>query len=270
MDIHLPEEIVMDTLSRLPVQSLLRFKCVSKSWKKLIVEPYFTRKHLKNNQNSQKFLSCRTHAKDGVLSYYCSSLSSIQLVEFVQKLDWPPNFKPWHVKIYCYFNGLSIMRVSNYGYRDIFLLSNPFTRESIVVSNSKFPPKGLLTYGMCYDSTTDDYKVLKIDVDRYDLSKYYKECFVFPLLFFRGGAILNYIWLMKKYGVKASWTEFIQDTGLILTIPKNGEVLLRCIDGESWVVFMTSNGQVGLWPLRLMNKDGFISTESLISPKLLI
>ncbi|KAF3637817.1 hypothetical protein FXO38_23544 [Capsicum annuum] len=57
--IHFNEEIVVDILSRLPVRSLLRFKCVSKIWMALISEPYFTMKHLKlakNNQNSPKIL----------------------------------------------------------------------------------------------------------------------------------------------------------------------------------------------------------------------
>ncbi|KAF3675046.1 putative pentatricopeptide repeat-containing protein-like [Capsicum annuum] len=59
MEVRLQEEIIMDILSRLPVLSLLRFKCVSKYWMTLISEPYFTLKHLnhaKNNQSSQKIL----------------------------------------------------------------------------------------------------------------------------------------------------------------------------------------------------------------------
>lgn len=47
----------MDILSRLPVRSLLRFKCVSSFWKTLISEPYLKTKHLthaKTNKNSQK------------------------------------------------------------------------------------------------------------------------------------------------------------------------------------------------------------------------
>lgn len=81
---------------------------------------------------------------------------------------------------------------------------------------------------------------------------------------------------MKDYGVEASWTELItlQDTGIILATPKyrftNGEVLLRCVGRKGRVVFMTSKGRVGLWPQLDIGEDGFVSTESLISPKLLI
>ncbi|MCD7451696.1 hypothetical protein HAX54_013079 [Datura stramonium] len=57
--IHFQEEILMDILSKLPVRSLLRFKCVSVFWGTLISEPYFKMKHLnraKNDQDSQKLL----------------------------------------------------------------------------------------------------------------------------------------------------------------------------------------------------------------------
>lgn len=46
--------------------------------------------------------------------------------------------------------------------------------------------------------------------------------------------------------------------------------LLHCIDDESWVVFITSNGPVGLWPQHCTSIGSFISTECLISPILLI
>ncbi|XP_047258808.1 putative F-box protein At3g52320, partial [Capsicum annuum] len=58
--IHIPEEeILVDILTRLPVKSFLRFKCVSECWKALISDLYFKRKHLnhaKNKLNFQKFL----------------------------------------------------------------------------------------------------------------------------------------------------------------------------------------------------------------------
>ncbi|KAM3217851.1 hypothetical protein P3L10_027294 [Capsicum annuum] len=88
MDVH----GTMEILSRLPVRSLVRFKCVSKFWMALISEPYFTLKHLhhaKNDQNSQRFLVNQWS------SLYCSSLSSVQRVEEVQKLDCPSNTELW-------------------------------------------------------------------------------------------------------------------------------------------------------------------------------
>ncbi|KAI8535748.1 hypothetical protein RHMOL_Rhmol10G0197900 [Rhododendron molle] len=46
MSHDLPQEILTDILSRLPVKFLCRFKCVSRSWKTLISSPYLAKTHL--------------------------------------------------------------------------------------------------------------------------------------------------------------------------------------------------------------------------------
>ena len=44
---HLPDDIVLNILSRLPVKSLLRFRCVCKTWVSSITTPNFISTHLK-------------------------------------------------------------------------------------------------------------------------------------------------------------------------------------------------------------------------------
>ncbi|KAG5584076.1 hypothetical protein H5410_044510 [Solanum commersonii] len=46
----LPEDIVMEILSRLPVKCLLQLKCVNKKWYVLIENPIFIQKHLHNTK----------------------------------------------------------------------------------------------------------------------------------------------------------------------------------------------------------------------------
>ncbi|PHT28447.1 hypothetical protein CQW23_31960 [Capsicum baccatum] len=152
----------MEILSRLPVRSLLRFKCVSKFWMALISKPYFKLKYLnraKNDQNSQRFLVSQWS------SLYCSSLSSVQRVEEVPKLDCPSNAELWRCFLYCCYDSLALIGV--YNYRDHthqLWLWNPSTRESIVLPGPKFPPELFCTWGLGYDSVSDDYKILKIDL----------------------------------------------------------------------------------------------------------
>lgn len=48
------DDIVCDILSRLPVKSLLRFKCVYKRWYSLIRDPYFVDLHLIRSKAHQR------------------------------------------------------------------------------------------------------------------------------------------------------------------------------------------------------------------------
>ncbi|RAL51931.1 hypothetical protein DM860_010649 [Cuscuta australis] len=43
----LPEDIITDILSRIPVKSLTRFQCVSRQWRTLIKTPSFAAEHLR-------------------------------------------------------------------------------------------------------------------------------------------------------------------------------------------------------------------------------
>ncbi|OIS97334.1 f-box protein cpr30, partial [Nicotiana attenuata] len=164
--VHFPEEILGDILSRLTVRSLLRFECVSKFWNTLISKPYFKTKHLnhaKNDQNSQKFLICQKCPKDRIFSMCCCPLSSVQLVEDVQKLDCPSNSRPGYCEINCFCNGLAIITVDNIlDATRILLLWNPSTRESIVLPNPQFSAEEFSCFGLAYDSTSGDYKILII------------------------------------------------------------------------------------------------------------
>ncbi|KAG5574401.1 hypothetical protein H5410_054535 [Solanum commersonii] len=166
LSIHFPEIILMDILSRLPVQSLLRFKCVSKYWETLISEPYFKKKHLnraKNDQDSQKLLTIQMCSKNRIFSMYCCPLLPVQLVEDVQKLNFPSNPTPWHCRIHCCYDGLAVMEVRD-NFKDkhsTLLLWNPSTRESIVLPSPEFPRGSLTCFGLGYDSTSGGYKIFQ-------------------------------------------------------------------------------------------------------------
>lgn len=161
MRIDFQDEILMDILSRLPLLPLLRFKCVSKNWKTLISNSYFNMKHQshhKNDLNSQKLLV----AVDKVTFFSSSSLSTVQLVEDIQNLDCPTNSIPDHYcHIYGSCNGLVLVGIFD-RYDKQLLLWNPSMRESTVLPRPEFVTR-YSTFGLGYDATSDDYKVLKLD-----------------------------------------------------------------------------------------------------------
>uniref|UniRef100_M1DTK2 Ubiquitin-protein ligase n=1 Tax=Solanum tuberosum TaxID=4113 RepID=M1DTK2_SOLTU len=167
MQVHFQEETLTDILSRLSVRSLLRFKCVSKYLKTLIDDPIFKKQHLnraKNDQNSQNFLFYKGPSlDDDTYSICCCPISSDQQVGDVRKLDFPSNLKPEYSNIYYCCDGLVIIKV--YGHiprRYSLLLWNPFTGESIELPTSEFSVEEFCCYGMSFDSTNDDYKILRI------------------------------------------------------------------------------------------------------------
>ncbi|WMV57393.1 hypothetical protein MTR67_050778 [Solanum verrucosum] len=89
MEIHFPEEIIMDILIRLHVPFLFRFKCASKFWKTLISNQYFKAKRNNYAKNNKKILITGLIPGTGThISYYCSSLSSSQPL---QNLCCPSN-----------------------------------------------------------------------------------------------------------------------------------------------------------------------------------
>nr|WRK57760.1 SLF4 protein [Citrus maxima] len=54
----LSDDMMTETLSRLPVKSLMRFKCVCKSWCDLVKDPNFIYRHLNRNDNMRLMIYC--------------------------------------------------------------------------------------------------------------------------------------------------------------------------------------------------------------------
>ncbi|XP_047261531.1 F-box protein CPR1-like, partial [Capsicum annuum] len=67
--------------------------------------------------------------------------------------------------MYCCYNGLALIKLRDYPQytRAILLLWNRSTRESIVLPCTEFSLSKDYSCGLGYDSTSDDYKILKID-----------------------------------------------------------------------------------------------------------
>ncbi|KAG5579311.1 hypothetical protein H5410_049938 [Solanum commersonii] len=81
---------------------------------------------------------------------------------------------------------------------------------------------------------------------------------------------------MKDYGVKESWTKLftIRKTHIVLVTPiyvfADGEVLLLYQEDCFYRDFRTSKGPYEPLPSNRTLLQGYVYTESLISPKLLI
>ncbi|XP_024183934.1 F-box/kelch-repeat protein At3g23880 isoform X2 [Rosa chinensis] len=165
------EDVIAEILARLPVKSLMRFRCVCKSWRALISESYFVKKHLSYGERGITESTPRfIFMLDPPLSLDFEALMKDDDCDgaaggqsAVTQLDFPvPKTIPdygWRVVIgSC--NGLVCLEVPP----EAIMLWNPGTRDSKVlpkppcVINSGF---NYHFFGFGYDSASDDYKVIR-------------------------------------------------------------------------------------------------------------
>ncbi|KAK9923983.1 hypothetical protein M0R45_032375 [Rubus argutus] len=165
---YLDDVIVSEILARIPVKCLMRFRSVCKSWRALIADPHFVKKHLSYAEggiidNSSRLLflmnppqsidyeALKDLKEDGD-GYFAN-----RALEFPVKFP-SLKFVSERIMVMGSCNGLICVEVEGVG----IVLWNPCTRDSKVLPNppaANFHP--LDFYGFCHDSTTDDYKIIR-------------------------------------------------------------------------------------------------------------
>nr|GMD85296.1 F-box/kelch-repeat protein At3g23880-like [Ipomoea batatas] len=161
---NLPQEIIEEVLARLPVECLLRFRCVSKSWLALITSHYFVNTHLdvcKNKHESGRnrlFLiaSFSGLGKICSISSIVPENSSPTLIE-LSRFSKSPCRSP---RILGSCNGLLCLSTVNFK----LMLWSPSTRKSVEFPDSFIQTSSgcYIRYGFGYDERTNDYKVVKM------------------------------------------------------------------------------------------------------------
>ncbi|XP_073287018.1 F-box/kelch-repeat protein At3g23880-like isoform X1 [Primulina huaijiensis] len=160
----LPEEIVVEILARLPVKSLLKFRCVSKSWLALIYSQQLIKTHLNNSRSGRNFSNYRIMSTISHPNFdlrHCSVISLMQEPSTdACSIDYPKKHPKKAVWVVGSCNGLICLAINE---KDLFFW-NPSTRKS-----KKLPPvnvnikRGFYNiYGFGYNECDDDYKVVGI------------------------------------------------------------------------------------------------------------
>ncbi|XP_043721165.1 F-box protein CPR1-like [Telopea speciosissima] len=167
---NLPEDLILDILSRLSVKSLSKFRYVCKAWCDLITDPDFAKMHLTRSlaTNTNLILILEEHQKIFSVDFdVCEQEAAV-------KLDHP--FKsPIGYLILASCNGLVCMFdddgvVSLFSKKNVYdtFLWNPSTRthKKLPFTPIEFPINAgyahVTAYGFGYDPTTDDYKVIRV------------------------------------------------------------------------------------------------------------
>ncbi|XP_059635812.1 F-box/kelch-repeat protein At3g06240-like [Cornus florida] len=184
----IPYDLVMEILSWLPVKSILRFKCVSKSWLAMLTNPHFVKLHLTRSSNSKLVLTCSLNSMYSLeppipmRNLFVSSWTDI--VEAAASDD---DVKVEGIEIVnpCNYEQKAFVRIAGScrglvlcykpGHRGTLYLVNPSTREvkrlpdlPLISENYAFA----ISRGLGYDASHDDYKVVQI------LSPYYSTEFI--------------------------------------------------------------------------------------------
>ncbi|GER48384.1 F-box and associated interaction domains-containing protein [Striga asiatica] len=169
---YLSEDLFVEILARLPVQSLLRLRTVSKSWKTIIAGPKFCSFHLSTNRHSSKILLAAKYPKQ--VSGRTYPVERYLLLDnhhhrpadssCLSPLDFPfqyPLFTSPH--IVASINGLICVsvRAANKVQPNIpFMLWNPTIRRHVCLPEITLTKPNYSYTEFGYDPTTDDYKIV--------------------------------------------------------------------------------------------------------------
>ncbi|KAM1454794.1 hypothetical protein ACFX13_004324 [Malus domestica] len=157
-------DIIADILSRLPLKSVCRFRCISKSWLRLTSEPNFTKTHLDRFQKQKIIFS----SENSLFSLDPEAPIDDDMLPL--EIDFPLKNHPnteW-VHVFGTSNGLVCIMPQP----ETFFIFNPTTRESLRVPDCpipshKCPPQPQEVgfnhaYGFGYAHSVDDYKFFTI------------------------------------------------------------------------------------------------------------
>ncbi|KAG2694716.1 hypothetical protein I3760_08G157800 [Carya illinoinensis] len=187
----LPEDVVFRTLLSLPVVSLLRFKCVCKSWYALITRHDFIREHIRHhrspsNQNKNALFLLTWRHQNISDPVFCTFSYPTFQVSDVQPL--PPPYVgidgELRVSVVGSCDGLLCLCDAS---TQKFFLWNPATKESNLVPASIFRGR-LCNYrhysnaiGFGFDSKTNDYKIIRLRLVDSDSSVLHFEIDLYSL-----------------------------------------------------------------------------------------
>ena len=161
----LPDEVVLDILARLPVKSLLRFRCVCKPWYSSIANPKFITTHLLNHNHHHGYVIHirwnipKPSSGSSPSSGQVCTLTCDRTYETISEFRVPFTFQSGFPYVGGSCNG--ILCFTNYTTpgSNVVYLWNPSIRKFKRLPDNQFPN---MIFGIGYDSQNNDFKVVGI------------------------------------------------------------------------------------------------------------
>ncbi|XP_026428357.1 F-box/kelch-repeat protein At3g06240-like [Papaver somniferum] len=172
----LPGDIMIDILTRLPVKSILRFKCVCKSWRQLFDDIKFCQRHCvaqKKSNNPIKILACKGNVLYSIDAYNSILSGAVEIVDypFYNKKKYNKKYEA-ALGILGSCNGLVCIRPQP----NLICFWNPSSKQHKIVHKLQLvdenqqsqTPLSWCIYGFGYDPKTQDCKLVRFEsfVDR--------------------------------------------------------------------------------------------------------
>ena len=171
-DDDLPDEIVLEILARLPVKSLLRFRCVCKSWYSSIATPNFIYNNLlycKCNDHNHGFFIHMPKTTCPMVSFrrphsQICTVASDRTFETISEFRIPFSFQSGYPHFVGSCNGILCFTDFVTSKSKVVYLWNPSIRKFKRLPDTCLTQSQVLNvaHGFGYDSLNNDYKVVRI------------------------------------------------------------------------------------------------------------
>ncbi|KAL2496987.1 F-box/kelch-repeat protein [Forsythia ovata] len=171
---YLPEDVLIEILVRIPPKSLIKFRCVSKSWNLLISSPYFISMHTQSFTNPSNRLMISRYSKIHNREIYSVHLNNEDCsVDENIKIEFPFGHSlPWYYRIIGSCNGVLCLTSDTFQRTNPIFLWNPAIRRKVElpVPQATFGSMGRdeFVLGFGFDVKNNDFKVVRIAYGRGD------------------------------------------------------------------------------------------------------
>ncbi|KAH7844354.1 hypothetical protein Vadar_027133 [Vaccinium darrowii] len=164
----LPNHIICDILSRLPLNSIFTCKRVCKIWRDLTLDPYFAKLHLSrsplsiitycNGTNTNNNSPSSSHFEIFLLDDPPVISRPLSTMKFTAEIDFPY----FGIQKVASCNGLILL--SNYSSEGdlVITVCNPLRGQHIVLPKPPKSPSHLYNLELGHNPATDQYKVLRL------------------------------------------------------------------------------------------------------------
>ncbi|XP_026417469.1 F-box/kelch-repeat protein At3g06240-like [Papaver somniferum] len=166
MSSTLPQDMIIDILTRLPVTSISGFKCVCKSWHDLFNDIQFRKLHYDRINIQKKSNLIKIIAGKGNDLYSIDVYDSGKVSEVVKIVDYPfynEKYREFddNLGILGSCNGLVCIRPRF----DLICFWNPSTKDHRIVSKVQQTetPSSWCRFGFGYDLNTQDYRLVSFE-----------------------------------------------------------------------------------------------------------